>query len=253
MFAQRNGIRGDLVDFYQDYADEGSHMVWPGLEGVASSALRRKDFMSEVGEKTEINSGTAIDIGCGWGAFMVTLKDYGYDPVGIEICRKMAFWGREHLKLQITTSPLEHVTHWDPVDLVSMCHVFEHIPNPLKYLDCVKRHLKPGGLFIGIVPNFGSYCSVELGKDWYWLDPNYHYVHYTPKTLEEMLGRGGFQLMEQWTRIGDYTEAEVAKVVRSRNPDLEPEAVIKKVSKLGESGQGEELRFIARKRNEEAH
>jgi len=248
VYAQSNAVR-DFIGFYQDYGDDGSHMAWPGIDKVNDSALRRYDFIRDLKERgvgPELGHGGALDVGCGWGAFMLTLRDEGMDVSGIEICRKMAFRGRESLGLKISTDPIEDCPETG-FDVISMMHVFEHMPKPLEALNQVIRRLRPGGWFIGIVPNFESYCSKTLGKDWYWLDANYHYVHYTKDTLEAALGMAGFGRMSFWTSIGDYTRSEVSRVVASVNPDVKPEAVVDFVNQLEVRGLGEELRFVAQK------
>lgn len=248
VYAQSNAVK-DFIEFYQDYGDVGSHMVWPGIEKAKESALRRFDFIHDLrnqGVGPELRHGDALDVGCGWGAFMLTLRDEGMNVSGIEICRKMAFRGREALGLNISTEPLENYPELG-FDVISMMHVFEHMPRPLEALSQVIRRLQPGGWFIGIVPNFGSYCSKTLGKDWYWLDANYHYVHYTKETLQSALEKAGFTRMSFWTRIGDYTRSEVSRVVASVNPGMLPEAVVRFVNELEGRGLGEELRFVAQK------
>ncbi len=236
-----------MYELYQSYADGDSHMSIPSSEEeVKSSGLRRDYFMDEILEFVEPN-GNFLDIGCGWGAFLDNAKSRGFSPRGIEMTRKCVSFANEKLNIKVTNDQFED-THFDDESLsvVSMNHVFEHLPYPLDALNKLFRVLKPGGMFCGIVPNIESYVSKQLTEEWYWLDPNFHYVHYSPKTIKKQLENAGFIVERLYTITGDYGQQNVRKEFE-KTLDFTDSDFQEMLEKVEKNGEGEEIRFFARK------
>lgn len=238
-----------MEQIYQTYADDGSHMALPkSLTEADRSGLKREYFLKEILEFTQ-PAGRLLDVGCGWGAFLLNSRQHGFEVEGLEITRKAAGYANSTLQIPVKTSQfLETEFAPDTQSVITMLHVFEHLPYPKQVLDKVRRVLKPGGLFCGIVPNFDSFCSHTLGERWYWLDPTYHYVHYTPETLRRHLEDAGFLVERIYTATGDYGSDPIRKMLEAREAvTLDPVVLRDKLKQIETSGRGEEIRFIARK------
>lgn len=238
----------ELNELYQTYADNGSHMAIPdSIDEVKASPLRREYFLSEI--MNYINSpGTILDIGCGWGAFLDCARDYGFNPLGIEITKKCADYANNVLKINVSSELFENIEiKNESINLITMNHVLEHITQPLVVLQKIKDTLAKGGIFAGIVPNFDSYLSQNLKDNWYWLDPNYHYVHYTPKTLENLFLHLDFVIEKIYTATGDYGQNTVIKYIMDFEK-IDVKKSYEKLNQLEENMQGEEIRFIIRKK-----
>ena len=238
-----------MRQLYQSYADSGSHMELPKtLAEAENSGLKRDYFMREILEFVEPGGGF-LDVGCGWGAFLLNARGHGFKPRGIELTRACVNYAAWQLEIPVVDTQLTDA-EIPPASLkvVTMNHVFEHLPNPRAALEKVFASLAPNGMFCGIVPNFASVCSEILGEKWYWLDPNYHYQHFTPATLRQMLEAAGFVVEKIYTATGDYGPDAVRKACLQRDRQFAEENYFKaELARSEAAGRGEEIRFFARK------
>jgi SAM-dependent methyltransferase len=69
----------------------------------------------------------------------------------------------------------------------------EHAHCPLDVLHEAQRILRTGGRLLITVPNFDSCAARWFGPSWFGLDVPRHLTHFTPRTLESMLYRAGFE------------------------------------------------------------
>lgn len=238
-----------LYALYQNYAHEGSHMRLPGSEEeIAQSELRRTAFVEEALGFVQ-PGGIWLDIGCGWGAMLDEVRTRGFTPRGIELTRSCVDFATMVLGIPVSNSDfLDSAVQPDSCAVISMVHVLEHLTHPAESLRKVRASLVEGGLFCGIVPNFDSLCSELLQDGWAWLDPYYHYVHYTPTTLRARLSEAGFAVERMYTATGDYGTEIVLNYIRSVAPELPPSVSYEDLLAAVEAdGRGEEIRFFARK------
>lgn len=239
----------EMYALYQAYADGDSHMKLPSSIGmVKKSGMRREGFVLEAIDFTK-GYGTWLDIGCGWGALLDCARDKGFTPMGIELTRKCLDYASLQLRIPCSnTDIVEAQIPSNSLTVVSMAHVLEHLPDPKRALEKIYSILEPGGLFCGIVPNFASFCSIARGEKWFWLDPYYHYVHYTMETLGARLKEIGFSVVKMYTVTGDYNYENVAECLQKVAPEITSfEDARKVIEVIEKDGRGEELRFFARK------
>jgi SAM-dependent methyltransferase len=77
-------------------------------------------------------------------------------------------------------------------DAVVMWHVLEHMIDPQTTVAHVTRLLRPGGVFLCAVPNFGSARSPLRRDKWFHLDVPRHLNHFTVPALRTLLATHGF-------------------------------------------------------------
>lgn len=238
----------EMYKLYQSYAEGDSHMAIPNSdEEIKKSPLRRDYFLKEIMEFTN-PTGILLDIGCGWGAFLYNARLNGFIPRGIEMTKKCVEYANKTLSIEVTNDQFEDTPFAaESISVITMNHVFEHLPFPLKALKKVHQILIDGGLFCGMVPNISSYLSRELKDEWYWLDPNFHYVHYSPETLTRHFENNGFTVEKMYTATGDYGRQNVVKGIK-KFVDVEDKEAERMVTQLEQNLLGEEIRFIARKK-----
>lgn len=241
--------RDAMRKLYQSYAEAGSHMALPkSLKEAGEHGLKRDYFLKEIMEFVPPGGGF-LDVGCGWGAFLLNSWVKGFQPRGIELTNDCLNYAVKELGIPVANTQLED-TEIIPGSLrvVTMNHVLEHLPEPRKALRKVLDSLEPGGMYCGIVPNFSSVCSGILKEKWYWLDPNYHYQHFTPATLRKMLSDAGFTVERIYTATGDYSPELVQKACLSCDGKFADENYFKTaLERIEKDGRGEEIRFFARK------
>ena len=136
-----------------------------------------------------------LDIGSSTGHFLYAIKERVAGVVGIELNLDNAEFTRKELGIKVYNQPLEQLKlPEDYFDLITIYHTFEHVADPLKFLQAVRRCLKPNGHLFIEVPNTNdalmSVFQVEKFTDFWFIEP--HLFYYTPATLKRILGRAGF-------------------------------------------------------------
>ena len=106
-------------------------------------------------------------------------------------------FAREVLKLPVRVGLLEQLNFPDnSFDVVVMWHVLEHVSDPRPTLAEVARILRPGGIFLVAVPNFGSPEGRLTKAGWFHLDIPRHLSHHTAASLSQSLIAAG--LVPTW-------------------------------------------------------
>jgi 2-polyprenyl-3-methyl-5-hydroxy-6-metoxy-1,4-benzoquinol methylase len=238
-----------MYEFYQSFASGKSHMTPPyKVEEAKDSPLRREFFVNESIYFQQKKKGVWLDIGCGWGALLMYVRELGYVPIGIEVTRNCVDFATMQLQIPVSNSQFtDSVISASSCQVISMVHVLEHLPNPKETLSKIFKTLAPGGVFCGMVPNIESFCSLSEKENWLWLDPNYHYVHYSPDTIKQKLEEAGFVIEKIYTCIGDYDRNNLLQVVKKQFPLTKSEGLEQIDQKLEMEGKGEEIRFFASK------
>lgn len=233
---------------YQSYNTDAPQMFLPkDQHEIKNSLLRRDYWIKEILQFTK-PEGNILDIGCGWGAFLDNAHTHGFTPRGIEITKKGADFAKTKLHINATSNQfLDTPLKKESFNVITLNHVLEHLPEPKMVLEKIFDLLIPGGLFCGIVPNIESLCSFFMGDSWEWLDPFYHYVHYSPATVKKHLEDAGFMIERIYTASGDYNRTELANVLKKYYRPANHGMILEIIKKIELNGQGEEIRFIVRK------
>ena len=140
-----------------------------------------------------------LDVGCGDGRLLRRFQNAGrYELHGIELPGRAAERAAKVPGIQL------HVGSLDSVDLppaefnlITLVHVFEHLPAPRETLDRLARLTRPGGRLFISYPNIGSW-QARWGKgDWFHLDPPRHLTLAPPPTVVSHLQSRGLQLLSE--------------------------------------------------------
>jgi SAM-dependent methyltransferase len=181
-----------LLSYYPEtYYPLGSEPS-PAALAVASGLLARVEAWLARHPRPDP---TILDIGCGTGLFLSLAQQAGYDTRGIELSAAAVAYGRQRFGLEIDCGALDDVA-LPPAsfDVVTLWHVLEHLPNPVGALRRVKQALRPDGLLLLGVPNFGSLEARLFGRRWYSLDAPRHFSQFTPETLARALVKAGLEV-----------------------------------------------------------
>jgi SAM-dependent methyltransferase len=131
-----------------------------------------------------------LDVGCGSGAFLLALRETGWDVEGLEPDPRAAAIARA-CGLVVHEGTLAN-TALGRYDAVTLNHVLEHLPDPTAALRRCHEALHPGGLLWIAVPNLDSRGHRAYGRDWLGLDAPRHLVHFTASSLRHALQAAGF-------------------------------------------------------------
>jgi 2-polyprenyl-3-methyl-5-hydroxy-6-metoxy-1,4-benzoquinol methylase len=121
--------------------------------------------------------GRLLEIGCGPGLMLKSMRDLGWDVMGLERNEHAAGYGRKEYGLQILACDVDQLPP-QTFDLIILFQVLEHIQDPKTILASCYHRLNPGGRIVIGVPNFHSW-QAEVGKtEWLHLDIPRHLFHF---------------------------------------------------------------------------
>lgn len=142
---------------------------------------------------------TILDFGSGKGLFMHFAQQLGCSVKGIENSRPRAQYAMEQFNLKVNTDYYSSGSVFNTkFDILTLFHVLEHIERPSELLNkLVQGNLKPEGLLVLEVPNFGSWQSKWAGNTWLHLDVPRHISHFTKSSLKKILKKNGFTIIRQ--------------------------------------------------------
>jgi 2-polyprenyl-3-methyl-5-hydroxy-6-metoxy-1,4-benzoquinol methylase len=139
--------------------------------------------------------GRVLDVGCGRGVLLQEFRRRGWEVQGTELSAQAASYARQTFQIPVEIGTLETL-HFpaNHFDAIALWHVLEHVTNPRALLTEINRILKPDGVLLVAVPNFGS-LEARVTKDkWFHLDVPRHVTHFSQATLEGALNRSGFEV-----------------------------------------------------------
>lgn len=139
------------------------------------------------------NGGKWLDIGCGFGEFLEALNEFsnsGLDVNGLEPnMNKVSSCKMRNLKVDL----FDIDQHREQYNYISLLNVYSHLPDPVEYLEKIKKLLAPGGeLFL------------ETGHSSHLPAKYHHKPYYAPdhlsfanrKILENILSNTGFRIVK---------------------------------------------------------
>ena len=157
---------------------------WRYRRGAAAPAARRA--------LTRRAPGRLLDVGSGRGDLGVSLAPRGWDVTGLEpspdACEEARSRGVRTVEGTLSTARGEI---GDGYDAVVFQHSLEHVAEPLDDLCAAREVLRPGGLALISLPNFGSWHARRFGSYWFHLDLPRHRSHFTAPGLEALVRRAG--------------------------------------------------------------
>lgn len=144
-------------------------------------------------ESFGLPSKTLLDIGCGTGHFIETCKDAGWSVSGVEPNNTA------RTRAQKTTpniyEQLDDIAH-NNIDVITMWHVLEHIPDINHLLSTVHSLLTKNGRFVVAVPNINSYDAQLYKQHWAAYDVPRHLYHFSSSTMAKMMKKHNFKIVQ---------------------------------------------------------
>lgn len=196
-------ILHDLINDYQNYRYKVRRTPvrksgrWilrliPSLRAGADAECRHLPVLPNGG-------GRLLDIGCGNGGFLALAKQAGWDVEGIDF-DPAAVETAQARGLDVRCGGYELLDKSrEHYDVISLCHVLEHVYDPKDLLQRIYQSLKPGGFLWLDTPNLQSVGARRFGPAWRDLDPPRHLVLFNPESLKRCLHEAGFcSLSQHW-------------------------------------------------------
>ena len=196
-----------------------SHVAWVGrgrrlwstdrvtryskLVSVATTATTGTSGSSEARTRlgwieTWVPEGMILEAGSATGEFLTVASEAGYEAYGVEPSPWAAAVSRDRGAEVVVGTLGDWIEEFDgfTVDAVAMFHVLEHVDAPEAVLAQCRDALAAEGMVFIEVPNAGSRRARALDPSWpgWWF--GWHHWHFTPASLDALLTRAGFEVVE---------------------------------------------------------
>jgi 2-polyprenyl-3-methyl-5-hydroxy-6-metoxy-1,4-benzoquinol methylase len=155
--------------------------------------LRRRKVDVSVRFLTAVAGGRLLDVGCGAGEWLGTMRELGWQAEGVDFDENAVRVAREAgLNVQCGAVEDQHFPDGS-FDAVTMHHVIEHVPDPVATLKECTRILKSGGKLVMVTPNNASLSHRVFKNYWRGLEPPRHLHIFTPNSMRRALRIAGMQ------------------------------------------------------------
>ncbi len=134
---------------------------------------------------------TLLDIGAGTGDFLMQAKTKGWEVTGIEP-NENAIANATKKGIALHTS-LEKITN-QKFDVITLWHVFEHLPNLENQIEQITSLLKPNGVLVIAVPNYKSYDAAYYKEFWAAYDVPRHLWHFSKEGIAQLFSKQNFSI-----------------------------------------------------------
>lgn len=143
----------DYADLDASAMDEG-HIWCQGVHKIPAFV----QWHAEASRLSTERSPKLLDVGCGTGGFLNFASERGFCAYGFDASSAQAEYASQHFANVRHASSLQaYLEILDQPDLkfdfITLWDVFEHIRNPVPFLQQLSQGLKPGGHLFVSVPN----------------------------------------------------------------------------------------------------
>lgn len=196
--ALRKLIRASILASSFGYSVDGSNRMLGSLLSLIGPL--RESVGSGVRWLENYNSGLLLDVGCGNGSFLDQMRPLSWVVTGVEPDVEAVSVARERYGLDIFQGSLEEANFPDEhFDAITVCHVIEHVPDPVGLMKECRRVLKPHGKLVVLAPNINSLGFRQFGEYWRGLEIPRHFYLFSPQTLLECAELAGLDVQEMRT------------------------------------------------------
>jgi len=160
---------------------EQSHWWYTGRRKILAS------FVEDICRRVTDRRPRILDVGCGTGANLLMLSQYG-DAEGVDVSEDALAFCRERGLENVKLGAAEQLPYDDDTfDLVTALDVVEHLDDDLAGLREMRRVLRPGGRVLLFVPTFMFLWGLQD-------DVSNHRRRYRMPELGRVLEQAGFEI-----------------------------------------------------------
>jgi 2-polyprenyl-3-methyl-5-hydroxy-6-metoxy-1,4-benzoquinol methylase len=133
-----------------------------------------------------------LDVGCGSGGFLLHAQQAGWNAIGGDP-DKAAVEQANRQGLKVSQGDLKPFADQQHIfDYISLCHVIEHVHDPVADIKNCYRLLKPGGELWIETPNINSAGYKKFGRNWRGIEAPRHLIIFNHNSLRQALLDAGF-------------------------------------------------------------
>ena len=182
-----------LKKFYEkDYWDMERNEGLDDSHSNHYSVGRKRIFLSQIKyvKKFLTKNSKVLEIGSGNGETLIELEKLNFQTTGIEPDLKNVEHLRKILKKsKIIQSNIENFDIDEKFDFIWMSHVFEHLSDPISFLNNIKKNTNKNYFLFIEVPN------VMKKNDWRTFTVVPHAYNYSGTALQNILQKTGYKII----------------------------------------------------------
>jgi 2-polyprenyl-3-methyl-5-hydroxy-6-metoxy-1,4-benzoquinol methylase len=131
-----------------------------------------------------------LDVGCGSGLFVETLRSNGFSASGVEPSKALSDYALG-LGINVINGQVQDIPTDQKFDFISLVDVIEHVDDPNTLVYQLSECLKPNGLLLLVTPRTDSFFHRVLGLKW-WHYRLAHVGYFSKKNLSCLLKQNSF-------------------------------------------------------------
>lgn len=169
------------------------YMTGTGMLGkIIKSYFPDLSFEALASLKPKMNDGI-LDVGCGTGQVLHLLSSIGYNNLmGIDPFLKNDInYGKGLTIRKLSLNELSKSHKWK---VITLNHVFEHVPDPLETLVNLRDLLDENGTIIIRIPTVSSWAWKNYSKNWYQIDAPRHFFLHSIESMRILINKSQLKL-----------------------------------------------------------
>tara|TARA_B100000029_G_scaffold515928_1_gene625603 strand:- start:536 stop:1471 length:936 start_codon:yes stop_codon:yes gene_type:complete len=188
-------IKSEIInESYQENVDE-THLS-QDISRIKTFKKSVKKIVKFLNIKS-FNNYNFLDIGSASGAFLKSIKDFGFKEKGYEPSKWMVEYGRKNYDVNLNQGSIQQIDETIKYDLISFWDVLEHVTNLDETLNKVKKISKKNTILILNVPNIDSLACKLMGSKWpFYL--NVHLYYFNDVLIKKILKKYNFELIKSF-------------------------------------------------------
>ncbi len=196
-FTQDIATQDQIGKYYQSDAYISHSDTKQGLVNSIYHRIRKFTLATKrklIQQQTGLKTGNMLDVGCGTGAFLHTMKNVGWSVTGLEPDETAINKAKTLYQLEPQSPDKLFQFQSDAYDAITMWHVMEHVHQLHEYVAQLKKVLKANGVLFIAVPNYTSFDASHYKAKWAAYDVPRHLYHFSPKSMELLMRQYGMKI-----------------------------------------------------------
>ncbi|SDD48280.1 class I SAM-dependent methyltransferase [Niabella drilacis] len=179
---------------YISHSNTSKGLVSRMYQRVRTRTMQQKAAIVE--RYSRKRAGKLLDVGCGTGTFLSTMKSRGWEVAGLEPDADARAMAKTLYNLVVAPSHEIYQLEGEQFDAITLWHVLEHVHELHGYMEQLKRMLKPGGVLLIAVPNYTSRDADIYEQYWAAYDVPRHLYHFSPDAMKVLTTQHGLRVIK---------------------------------------------------------